>query len=89
MGVLHEALHAFRGGCSLFCLLSCGCGAPIMLALPSCHPQLSTRAHHNSLVCPNSLVCSADEVAHLVLALFEDTDLRRDFLRSLEQDTLL
>ncbi|PRW33925.1 centromere kinetochore zw10-like protein [Chlorella sorokiniana] len=32
---------------------------------------------------------SADEVAHLVLALFEDTDLRRDFLRSLEQETLL
>jgi len=34
-------------------------------------------------------VCSADEVSHLVLALFEDTDLRRDFLRSLEQETLL
>ncbi|KAI7835683.1 hypothetical protein COHA_010422 [Chlorella ohadii] len=32
---------------------------------------------------------SADEVSHLVLALFEDTDLRRDFLRSLEQETLL
>ena len=31
---------------------------------------------------------SAEEVAHLVLALFEDTDLRRDFLALLEEESL-
>ena len=33
--------------------------------------------------------CSAGEVAHLVAALFEDTDLRRDFLQLLEQQQQL
>jgi hypothetical protein len=35
-----------------------------------------------SLVLP---ACSAEEVAHLVQALFEDTDLRRDFLHLVAQ----
>jgi hypothetical protein len=30
-----------------------------------------------------SCACSAGEVSHLVAALFEDTDLRRDFLHLL------
>lgn len=68
------AMGEFEGLCALF---------PARLA-----PALLQNTPIATSAC-RTLPCSADEVAHLVLALFEDTDLRRDFLRSLEEDTLL
>ena len=84
-----QAIGFRWAGCALLMTAPLCWGATLESCCTVAVPLRGPGGANTSLACCScvyaSPACSAEEVAHLVQALFEDTDLRRDFLHLLAQ----